>query len=83
MCWTLNKDDKLNFMKQMGMWYVNAKCPGKAANEILSGSSAKNGLIHECCSAEPLIQCSYKDKPSVIPCKSSKSKDKGARSFWP
>jgi hypothetical protein len=83
MCWTLNKEDKLNFMKQMGMWYVHDKCPGKEVEEILSGSDAKDGLFGECCLKEPLTQCFFKDKPSVISCKDSPSKDKGGHSFWP
>lgn len=81
MCWTLNKVDKLNFMRQMGMWYVQDKCPGKEAKEIL-GTGTKGGFIGECCSAEPLTQCSFKDKASVIPCKDSPSKDKNGISFW-
>jgi hypothetical protein len=82
MCWTLNKINKLEFMKQMAMWYVPDKCVGKEAKEIVSGSDAMNGLINECCSAEPLNKCYYRDKPSVIPCKDSPPMDKGGRSFW-
>ncbi|KAL7522983.1 hypothetical protein ACHAWX_007733 [Stephanocyclus meneghinianus] len=82
MCWTLNKINKLEFMKQMGMWYVPDKCVGKEAKEITSGSNAKNGLMNECCSAEPLKKCYYRDKPSVIPCKDSPPMDRSGRSFW-
>jgi hypothetical protein len=82
MCWTLNKEDKLLFMRQMGMWYVDDECVGKEAKQILFGSDAKDGLSKACCSAEPLTKCSFRDKPSVIPCKDSPSKDKGGQSFW-
>lgn len=82
MCWTLNKEDKLNFMKQMGMWFVNDKCPGKEVKELV-GSNIEGALIGECCSTKPLTQCFYSDKASVIPCKDSPAKDKGGRSFWP
>jgi hypothetical protein len=80
MSWTQNKEDKLKFMKQMGMWHANDKCVGKEAKEILA--DYKGPLSEECCSKEPLTQCFYKDKPSIIPCKDSPSKDGGGKSFW-
>mmetsp|Transcript_45068 Transcript_45068/g.94502 ORF Transcript_45068/g.94502 Transcript_45068/m.94502 type:complete len:636 (-) Transcript_45068:263-2170(-) len=66
MCWTLNKDDKLKFLRQMGMWYVNDHCEGN----------------NDCCSAKPVITCYYRDKPSIKSCADSPPKDKGAHSFW-
>ena len=81
MCWTLNKVDKLNFMQQMGMWFVHDKCPGKEVKEIL-GPDVKDGLIGECCAKEAITKCAFSDKASVIPCKDSPPKDRGGRSFW-
>merc|ERR1719221_2325385 len=51
MCWTLNKDDKLFYLRQMGMWYVKDECIGKEANHI-SGGGKK--IANACCSVEPL-----------------------------
>jgi hypothetical protein len=65
----------------MGMWYVQDKCPGKKVTEII-GADSKDSLIGACCSAEPRTQCVFKDKPSIIPCKDSPSKDKNHSSFW-
>ena len=73
MSWTLNKDDKLKFMRQMGMWYVNDDCIGK---------SIEGDAVSACCSAEPLITCYYKDKPSIKSCSDSPPKDKNGQSFW-
>ncbi len=75
MCWTLNKDEKVQYMKQMGMWYIHDKCIGKKAESLGDVNNA-------CCSAEPIVECFYKDKASIIPCKDSPSKDKASPSFW-
>ena len=80
MCWTLNKDDKLKFLQQMGMWYVNDQCVGKTTSEILPGKHA--GVVDACCSAEPLFTCHYSDKASIKSCRDSPPKDKGQGSFW-
>ena len=53
MSWTLNKDDKLKFLRQMGMWYVNDHCIGKEANEITDGKNPGADMLVVCCSAEP------------------------------
>jgi len=72
MSWTLNMDNKLKFMKQMGMWYLN--------NDACE--NVNDGNRQNCCSATPVISCHYKDKPSIIPCHDSPSLDKGKSSFW-
>ncbi|KAL9188758.1 hypothetical protein ACHAXT_007136 [Thalassiosira profunda] len=64
MSWTNNKDDKVKFFQQMGEWYMQDECVGKEAHEINGGDD----LAKHCCSAEPLITCHYRDKPSKIPC---------------
>ena len=78
MSWTLNKDNKLLFLRQMGEWYVQDQCVHKEAKEIDGGDS----FLGTCCSAEPLVSCHYRDKPSKIPCKDSPPIDKGRPSFW-
>lgn len=77
MCWTKNKENKILFYKQMGMWYMEDKCTG---TEALSKMASKDAPA--CCTAEPLVSCHYKDKPSIIPCKDSDPIDKGRPSFW-
>mmetsp|Transcript_24051 Transcript_24051/g.29542 ORF Transcript_24051/g.29542 Transcript_24051/m.29542 type:complete len:581 (-) Transcript_24051:98-1840(-) len=78
MCWTNNKDDKLLYMKQMGMWYVNEKCIDKNAATILGVEKVKEDfeIVSPCCSTKPLITCHYSDKPSAIDCRDSPTKDK-------
>jgi len=68
MSWTLNKDNKLLFFRQLGEWYVEDQCIQKQVDSIEGGS---DDIIHACCSAEPLFSCHYRDKPSREPCKDS------------
>ena len=85
MSWTTNKDNKRRFLQQMGDWYVKDMCIGKTFDEIgsnLGNNNSGGDLSQYCCSAEPLIQCHYRDKPSKIPCKTSDPIDKGRPSFW-
>jgi hypothetical protein len=83
MSWTKNKDNKLLFLQQMGEWYVNEKCIHKKTKEIDGfHPQAKESLVATCCSAEPIIKCHYKDKPSKIPCPDSPEIDNKGKSFW-
>ena len=78
MSWTRNKDDKLKYLKQFGAWNLHPKCEnGSAGIGIMEqeGSTA-------CCSAEPLVTCFYRDKPSIKSCANSNPIDKGAPSWW-
>lgn len=77
MSWTHNKENKLLFFKQMGEWYVQEGCIGKKVLEIQG-----DNVVSSCCSAEPLISCHYRDKPSKIPCRDSPPIDKNRKSFW-
>jgi Nucleotide-diphospho-sugar transferase len=79
MSWTNNKDNKLLFFRQMGEWYVQDKCIGKARADIATGHA---DLPTACCSATPLFSCHYMDKPSLKPCRDSPSIDKGKSSWW-
>lgn len=69
MSWTKNKSDKIKFLQQVGLWYVKDDRNGRLGADF--------------CSAEPLVQCHYKDKPSIQPCRDSPAIDKSAKSFWP
>jgi len=80
MSWTLNKDNKLLYFRQMGEWYLQDTCINKPKSDIVGEGAAD--LPSACCSAEPLVSCHYRDKPSIIPCKDSPPIDKGRPSFW-
>jgi len=85
MNWTLNKKEKLDYMKQMGMWYMEDKCVDHTVGEVMQNGNYDEvsfSLIDACCSAEPLLSCHYRDKPSVIDCSDKEPKDKGGKSFW-
>jgi len=87
MSWTENKDNKLLFMQQMGMWYVTDTCDsGKAHDLLLEGGTKvqSSEFTNTCCAKEAIITCHYKDKPSIIPCKDSPTIDKKNTgfSFW-
>ena len=79
MCWTANKDDKLLYLKQLGEWFL----PDECGNDVLTEKRTDGGGLAECCKAEPVISCHFKDKPSIIRCDESPDRDKGGRKFWP
>jgi len=78
MSWTTNKDNKILFLQQMGEWYLDEKCIQKSADKL----GASSDLQTECCHAEPIIICHYRDKPSIIPCHDSPPIDKNKPSWW-
>ena len=82
--WTENKDNKLLFLRQLGEFYLNDKCIGKSASDILGDQTSFDHamLIEPCCALEPIFSCHYRDKPSKLPCKDSSPIDKNSRSFW-
>ena len=80
MSWTSSKENKLKYFRQMGEWYVQEACIEKEATQI--SGFATNGGVATCCSAEPLISCFYRDKPSKIRCDDSPNIDKGRAPFW-
>ena len=83
MSWTLNKDNKLLYFRQMGEWLVQDQCIQQKKQDILSAAGGSSSdLVSTCCAAEPLVSCHYRDKPSKIPCPDSPNIDKGKPSFW-
>ena len=81
MCWTENRDNKLNFMEQMGMWQVDEKCKtGPKAHSMLK--SSEEHFIENCCAKEPIVKCHFSDKPSIIPCTDSPQIDQAGKPFW-
>lgn len=75
MSWTLNKDNKIFFFKQMAEWYLQEHCRTMPLSEI-------DGDAGECCSTKAIVSCHYRDKPSKNPCRDSPSMDAGKPSFW-
>jgi len=83
MSWTLNKDNKMLFLKQFGEWYVEEKCVHKKPAELsFLDNSSHSPFADGCCSVEPLVSCHYRDKPSKNPCKDSPPIDQNGKSFW-
>ena len=85
MSWTASKENKLKYLRQMGEWYVHDACIQHEANDIAGfdvPAANTAGGISACCSAEPLLSCHYRDKPSKVPCRDSPNIDKGRPSFW-
>ena len=77
MCWTHNKDDKLKYLQQMGQWFLSDECGN---GEVVG--RGENGKLLDCCSAEPVVTCHFKDKPSIVKCESSPSRDQNGKLFW-
>lgn len=87
MSWTTNKNIKRQYFQQLGEWYVHEDvCLQKTAQQILgldtNATVESSSLIQPCCSAEPIISCHYRDKPSKLPCSDSPTIDKNGRPFW-
>lgn len=83
MSWTENKENKLKFLRQMGEWYVQDQCVGHDYITHIEGGQVTDGsLINQCCSAEPIFSCHFRDKPSKEPCFNSPCIDKRCRQFW-
>ena len=80
MSWTKNKENKHKFFQQMGEWFVDEKCVSKSVEEM----ELEDGkdVPSQCCSAEPILKCHYRDKPSKNSCKDSPPIDANGRSFW-
>ncbi|KAL7474210.1 hypothetical protein ACHAW6_000198 [Cyclotella cf. meneghiniana] len=76
MYWTDGKETKVKFLKQLGEWFLQNEC---LINGVPIDGSGSTG---ECCSAQPIISCHYRDKPSKIPCIDSPLYDVKRTSFW-
>ena len=80
MSWTSSKVNKRKFFQQMGEWWLEDKCTFKKLSEINSPNPGE--MFSNCCAAEPIVACHYRDKPSKVPCKGSPTIDANGRSFW-
>eukprot|EP00532_Pseudo-nitzschia_australis_P001674 CAMPEP_0168204718 /NCGR_PEP_ID=MMETSP0139_2-20121125/25542_1 /TAXON_ID=44445 /ORGANISM="Pseudo-nitzschia australis, Strain 10249 10 AB" /LENGTH=730 /DNA_ID=CAMNT_0008130665 /DNA_START=237 /DNA_END=2429 /DNA_ORIENTATION=+ len=80
MSWTVNKDNKLKYFEQMGEWHLNHSC-----NSDKNGKNATHVAYTpaNCCTAKPLVQCHYRDKASIVPCRDAPPATKeNLASFW-
>jgi Nucleotide-diphospho-sugar transferase len=84
MSWTLNKDDKMLFFRQMGEWYVHHICIDTKVQDIdgIGATTTPDVFNGLCCSNEAMFSCHYRDKPSIKACRKSPPKDRGKRSWW-
>jgi hypothetical protein len=68
--WT-HKREKVGFVKQLGIYYVQENCTEGQEGERITFNSAKSdaSFMDTCCSSKPIgVRCHFPDKPSVIPC---------------
>lgn len=72
MYWTDGKKSKVDFLQQLGEWYVQED----------SSTDIEYMQMKYRCSEEPILSCHYRDKPSKIPCLDSPLHDKNGASFW-
>ena len=81
MCWTANKVDKVKYLKQLGGWFMHRNCN---ATSLADPRWLSQGALQDtCCSAEPVVDCFFRDKASMAPgCPNSPNKDKGQPSWW-
>jgi hypothetical protein len=86
--WTENKKDKVLLLQQMGEWFLQPDCVGQLGSlqddnnhTIVAGGVALSGAL--CCSAQPLIQCHYRDMPSIVNCNDAANKISTREAFWP
>lgn len=69
--WTTNKDDKIKFFQQLGMWYLP------------NSTDSCTGL--NCCLEEANYVCHYVDRPSARPCPEGENIGPAnvGQKFWP
>lgn len=76
MCWTLNKDDKILYLQQLGLWFL-----GVDAKDLV-----RDGAGEGTCLSEATVECWYPDKASDKRCKGQDhklgTKDKNKPTFW-
>jgi hypothetical protein len=66
MNWNENAGEKIRFLQQMGDWYV------PSSNETSEGP----------CLGNAMVQCHYRDIPSIVPCRDSPAFRSNRPSFW-
>lgn len=67
---TKNKAEKLEFLQQLGEWYVEKECIGATAEDT-AGKKAHQDLAELCCAVDVIIKCHYSNTPSKSDCKDS------------
>lgn len=89
MNWTSDKHEKMAYLRQLGLWYVQDTCVEQSLESTfatLSDLRNKHGnhltISDSCCSKEPLFSCQYRDKPSLKPCVDSPATVDDSPSWW-
>ena len=86
MNWTPDKATKLQHFQQLGGWWVPESCIGRKVDDTTTTTTTSNKNIivgvDQCCAAQPLFTCHYRDKPSLKPCRDSPPFRPGGTSFW-
>ena len=78
MSWTNHKREKIEFLQQLGQWYVNQTCFEAKQDPKTDWSTVPYG---DCCLPKADFVCDYRDRPSLYPCRGSPRKDHG-KPFW-
>lgn len=82
MSWTKNKENKILFYRQMDQWYLQDKCIDTKVHDIPGLALGDGKFVEECCSAESLFSCHWRDKPSSRECPHAPTLVRGADSYW-
>ncbi len=89
MNWTGGKKEKMEYLMQMGQWYVKDTCKNEVLQVMLTSHSnltntlaANETIENTCCSKEALFSCHFRDKASIKPCKNSTAKFGESPSWW-
>ena len=53
MCWTANEEKKLEYLKNMGLWFLQPKCSEEAFREDARAAAGNHLTLDECCAATP------------------------------
>ena len=56
--------------------------PQTCDETAIRSNGGSGAFLEGCCSAEPVVQCFYKDKASLHSCSDSPPKDKGHGDWW-
>ena len=81
MNWTGNKTLKIQYLQQLGEWYLKDTCVINVIGKPKEISDRKQ-LTAACCSKEALFECHFRDKPSIRDCSDSPSYTQNGKSFW-
>ena len=53
MCWTANEENKLKYLKNLGLWFLKPTCSEDAFREEARAAEGNHLTLDECCAATP------------------------------